>query len=69
MGNGVSQSDLEPGDVVYKAIDGMPIANHYGVYMGDGIVIHFSKEFGLCKMSWEEFADGYEVSKKRYVLD
>ena len=64
MGNGVSQSDLEPGDVVYRAIDGMSMADHYGVYMGDGTVIHFSKELGLCKMSWEEFAKGYQVSKK-----
>ena len=67
MGNGVSQLDLEAGDVIYRLIDGMQLANHYGVYVGDGIVIHFSRELGFCRMTLEEFAKDYKVSKKRYI--
>ena len=67
MANTVSQRDLEAGDVIYRPIDGMQLANHYGVYVGDGFVIHFSRELGFCRMTFEEFAKDYNVSKKCYI--
>ena len=67
MANTVSEGDLEAGDVIYRLIDGMQLANHYGVYVGDGAVIHLSRELGLRRMTFEEFAKNYEVSKKRYI--
>ena len=69
MGNGVSQSDLEPGDVLYRSLDAVQLANHYGVYEGEGMVIHFSRECGVCRCSVAEFACGFEISKKWYVLN
>ncbi|KAI6657341.1 NC domain protein [Oopsacas minuta] len=65
MGKAVTQNNLQPGDVIYRDNKVFELANHYGVYIGDEGVIHFSQD-GIKLMSYDEFASGYEVSLKRY---
>ena len=63
MGNEPSR-DFEAGDILYRDLEQFPIANHYGVYIGDGMVIDFSQE-GVQEKSLSKFANGCEVHVKR----
>ena len=71
MGNKASR-DYEAGDILYRKIErsssGIQIAlfyNHYGVYIGDGMVIDLTKNDGIQRRSLSEFADDSEVHIKR----
>ena len=65
MGNEPSKKeDFEEGDVLYRDLEQFTIANHYGVFIGDGKVIDFSQE-GVQEKSLNEFAKGCEVHVKR----
>ena len=65
MGNTVSTKDLEPGDPIYRYIEGGLGAYHYGIYVGDGKVIHFDKQEGVMKSSFDKFSTGKRVWKNR----
>eukprot|EP00800_Vazella_pourtalesii_P006053 TRINITY_DN173_c0_g1_i5.p1 TRINITY_DN173_c0_g1~~TRINITY_DN173_c0_g1_i5.p1 ORF type:complete len:225 (+),score=40.68 TRINITY_DN173_c0_g1_i5:87-761(+) len=64
MGN--EGSRFEPGDVLYRKLEGNPLLYHYGVYIGHDRVIDFSQE-GIQRRSFEEFASGYEVHVRSYL--
>ena len=63
MGNASSQGDLEAGDVIYRPIEN-GLYSHYGVYVGDGYVIHLV-DTGILRESLEAFAGKSKVSIKR----
>jgi hypothetical protein len=43
-----------------------PGVEHHGIYCGNGQVIHFSKEYGIQKVSYSEFAKGKKVKVVDY---
>ena len=59
MGN--EESKYKSGGVLYRQFG---MANHYGVYIGDGKVIDFSQE-GIQQKSSKDFESGYEVHVRR----
>ena len=64
MGNASSQGDLKAGDVIYRPIENGYIYSHYGVYVGDGYVIHLV-DTGILRESLKSFAGKSKVSIKR----
>ena len=67
MGN-ESSRNYKKGDILYRKIErsssGKQIAlfyNHYGVYIGDGMVIDLTRENGIQRRSVSEFANDCEV--------
>ena len=69
-------SELEAGDLIYRPYDGSGggatnasaggrFVYHYGIYIGNGKVIDFTKDEGIRECSWDEFASGCKVSKER----
>ena len=52
--------DYNEGDVLKLSMEGI---THYGLYTGNGFVIHNSKKLRVVKESTlEEFSDGYPIS-------
>ena len=58
------ESKIKSGDVIYRDLKQFGMANHYGVYIGDGQVIDFTQE-GIQKRSFEDFGSGSEVHVRR----
>ena len=61
MGN---EASLQPGDIIYRPIQGKKNYDHYGVYVGRDYVIHLV-DTGILKQSIYEFAGHSRVSIKR----
>ena len=62
---GDEDNSYKPGDVLYGNLEQSKLANHYGVYIGDGKVIDFSKK-GVKQKPLKEFENGRKVHVKRY---
>ena len=40
VGTTISQSQLQPGDLIFSSTDGSGGVNHVGIYIGNGQMIH-----------------------------
>ena len=65
MASGTSLPFLRPGDIIYRYIRGNERYRHYGVYVGEGYVIHFLPQNKFLEEKIHFFAERFEVSKMR----
>ena len=59
MPAGVKEKDVEAGDVIYRHVKGGS-SKHYGIYIGNGDVIHLKKE-GILWERLDVFSSNCEV--------
>ena len=63
------------GDMIYRKLLGSgggttrvtsgKIGYHYGIYIGNYEVVHFTSDAGVLRSNLDEFACGQEVSKRK----
>lgn len=51
VGTTVSQSQLQPGDLIFSSTDGSGGVNHVGIYIGNGQMIHAPQEGDVVKVT------------------
>ena len=51
VGTTISQSQLQPGDLIFSSTDGSGRVTHVGIYIGNGQMIHAPQEGDVVKVT------------------